>query len=73
MPQLHCYVSEDVADAIKEKAKARGLTVSQYLATLAALDAGSGWPAGYFEYVIGTWEGSLERPDQGALQERERV
>jgi len=71
--QLHCYVPDDVAEAIKDKAKASGMSVSQYLATLATRDAGSGWPPGYFEQVLGTWEGDLERPDQGRAEEREAL
>jgi hypothetical protein len=71
MPQLHCYVPDTVAEAIKTRAKARGMSVSQYLATLAEQDAGAGWPPGYFTDVLGSWEGELERPDQGSLQERE--
>jgi hypothetical protein len=28
MPQLHCYVADDVADVIRRRARARGLSVS---------------------------------------------
>lgn len=32
----------------------------------------SSWPAGFFEKVIGGWQGrSLERPDQGIFEERD--
>ncbi len=72
MPQLHCYVPDDVAEAIKERAKARHMSVSQYLASLAIQDASTRWPPGYFDNVIGSWEGDLERPDQGSLEVREQ-
>lgn len=74
MPQLHCYVAEDVAEVIRRRARARGLSVSQYLAHLAEQDAAIGWPPGYFEHVIGGWKGDpLVRPPQGEYEERERL
>jgi hypothetical protein len=74
MPQLHCYVAEDVAEAIRCRARARGLSVSQYLAQLAEQDAAIGWPPGSFENVIGGWAGDpLLRPPQGEYDEREQL
>ena len=74
MPQLHCYVPEDVAEGIRRRARARRLSVSQYLAQLAEQDAAIGWPPGYFENVIGGWKGEpLVRPSQGDFEERERL
>jgi hypothetical protein len=59
MPQLHLYVPEDVAIKVREKAKARNLTVSRYLAEVIRREVGEGWPEGYFERVCGTWEGEF--------------
>ncbi len=74
MPQLHCYVAEDVAEVIRCRARARGLSVSKYLAQLAEQDAAIGWPPGYFENVIGGWKGEpLVRPPQGEYEEREQM
>jgi hypothetical protein len=74
MPQLHCYVAEDVAEVIRRRARERGLSVSQYLAQLAEQDAAIGWPPGYFESVIGGWKGDpLVRPPQGEFEERGRL
>jgi hypothetical protein len=74
VPQLHCYVAEDVAEAIRRRARARGLSVSQYLAQLAEQDAAIGWPAGYLENVIGGWRGDpLVRPQQGEHEEQEEM
>jgi hypothetical protein len=74
MPQLHCYVPEEVAEIIRRRARARHLSVSQYLAKLAEQDAVVGWPPGYFENVIGGWKGDpLVRPAQGEYEEREQL
>jgi hypothetical protein len=74
MPQLHCDVAEDVADLIRRHARARGLSVSQFLAKLAEQDAAVGWPPGYFDNVLGQWKGSpLVRTPQGEHEERERL
>ncbi len=74
MPQLHVYVSPEVADAAHRAAKEAGLSVSRYLAVVLARQLTAGWPEGYFETVVGSWRGdALERPDQGKLEERERL
>jgi hypothetical protein len=59
MPQLHLYVPEDLAAKVREKAKARNLTVSRYLAEVVKREVGEGWPKGYFERVCGKWEGEF--------------
>lgn len=59
MPQLHLYVPEDVAAKVREKAKARKLTVSRYLAEVIKREVGEGWPEGYFDRVCGNWEGEF--------------
>ena len=72
MPQLHLYVPEPLACSIRARAEARGLSVSRYLAEIVCREMGEGWPEGYFEDVVGRWEGDeLERPPQGELEERE--
>jgi hypothetical protein len=59
MPQLHLYVPEDVAAKVREKAKARKLTVSRFLAEVIKREVGEGWPDGYFERVCGKWKGEF--------------
>ena len=72
MPQLHVYVPDKMADALKYKASAQNLSVSKYLATLITKDIGTSWPEGYFESVVGAWQGeALTRPEQEMFQERE--
>jgi len=64
MTQLFCEVPEPLARPVEEKAGEVHLSVSEYLAKLIERDVGNGWPEGYFENVIGCWQGDLERPEQ---------
>jgi hypothetical protein len=71
MPQLHCYVPEPVARKVQERAEAAGVSTSRYLAELIRRDVGSGWPEGYFEQVVGSWQGEeLVRPEEPTLETR---
>ena len=72
MPQLHCYVPDEIARQAQRRATQAGLSLSRYLAELIKRDADAlvGWPEGYFD-IFGKWEGApLERPPQLALEER---
>jgi len=72
MPQLHFYVSEAMAAALRARARAQGLPVSRYLAAVLGRDLEEGWPAGFFSEVAGGWQGEpLVRPPQGEAEERE--
>jgi len=72
MPQLHLYVPDDLAQAIHRRAEQRGLSVSRYLADVVQREVGRGWPTGFFDEVVGGWQGDpLERPPQGKLESRE--
>lgn len=74
MPQLHMYLAEDVAARVRARAQARGVAVSRYLADLVRREVGAGWPKDFFEEVVGGWVGeALERPPQGAFEEREAL
>lgn len=73
MPQLHTYVSEQIADSLRRRAESLGLSTSKYLAELARRDVGGGWPEGYFERVAGAWQGDLQRPTQPPAEERESL
>lgn len=59
MPQLHLYVPDKLATKVREKAKARKMTLSRYLAEVIKRDVGEGWPEGYFDKVGGKWEGEF--------------
>jgi hypothetical protein len=71
MPQLHCYVKEELAEKLRVKAEHAHLSVSKYLALLVEKEVETQWPEGYFE-LFGTWQGEpLERPVQGEYETRE--
>jgi len=70
MPQLHCYVTDELARKLREKARKSHLSISRYLALLVEQGVENAWPVGYFE-LFGKWEGEpLERPEQGDYEQR---
>lgn len=71
MSQLHLYVSQSLADEVRNRAEREGLTVSAFLARLVEKEMGGGWPEGYFERVVGAWRGEpLVRPPQQKVEQR---
>jgi hypothetical protein len=74
MPQLHLYIPDDLAESIQRKAQSANLSVSRYLAELVQREMAIDWPPGYFEDVVGRWQGAtLERPPQGEFEQRDPV
>ena len=74
MPQLHLYVPDETAEMLKSKARERGMSVSGYLAEVVGREVGGeDWPEGFFEEVLGGWEGDLERSPQGSYETREAL
>lgn len=74
MPQLHLYLPEAQAAEIRRRAEARGLSVSRYLSAVVLSSLDGGWPEGFFERVVGGWQGEpLERPPQGAMETRQAL
>lgn len=72
MPQMHFYVPDAMAKQLRARARAQGLSVSRYLADVVRHELGAGWPEGFFEEVVGGWQGKpLRRPPQGKLENRE--
>lgn len=63
MPQLHFYVPEEVAEKLRQRAEAEGLSLSKYLATVVSQEVAEGWPDGYFEEVLGSWVGEFPVTD----------
>jgi hypothetical protein len=74
MPQLHFYVPDTVAKDLQAQARALGLSLSRYLATVIRRNRQKGWPAGYFTHVVGGWQGkALRRPPQIGYEKREAL
>ncbi len=70
MPQLHCYVREELADKLQEKARHANLSVSKYLASLVEREVQTQWPEDYFE-LFGSWKGGeFQREPQGDYEQR---
>ncbi len=74
MPQLHCYVPENLAARLRQRAEAQGLSVSRYLAELVRHDVEASWSASFFSDVVGGWQGeALTRPAQGEPEVRDAL
>jgi hypothetical protein len=71
MPQLNFYVPKETAQKLRERARREGLSLSQYIAKVVVKETGSGWPPGFFEEVLGSWDGDFERPSQAPWTERD--
>ena len=71
MPQLHFYVPKDLAERIHQEAQTAQKSVSSYLAELVKREMAPNWPEGFFDEVVGGWQGeSLQRPPQGEFEQR---
>jgi len=71
MPQLHFYIPQDLADRIQQEAQAAQKSVSSYLAELVKREMAPTWPEGFFEGIVGGWQGeALQRPPQGDYEQR---
>lgn len=74
MPQLHFYVPEKTAERVRQEADAAGLSVSQYLAEVVKREFHPEWPKGFFEEVVGGWQGEpLQRGEQGDFDRRDSL
>jgi len=71
MPQLHFYVPQELAERIQQEAKAAQKSLSNYLAELVKHEMAPNWPEGFFDDVVGGWQGEdLQRPPQGEYEQR---
>lgn len=70
MPQVQTYLKESTYQSLERKAKARGMKLSELMREIleAQIEA---TPSSRFLALAGSWEGDLERPNQGILEERE--
>ena len=74
MPQIHFYVPESVAVKVKQRAQAAGVSTSRFVAELVKREVDAAWPPGFFEEIVGGWQGEpLQRPPQGQFEVRETL
>lgn len=74
MAQLRLYLTDDLAEEVRSRAKSRGMTVSAYLAEIVRSQMTDQWPEDFFSKVVGGWVGEpLERPEQPLLDRREDI
>lgn len=74
MSRLQIDIPDSVAAELKRQADEQDLTVGDYVRQLLEQRAEDEWPSGYFDRVVGAWEGEpLSRPEQGQPEERDRL
>ena len=73
MAQLNFYVPDDTEAEVRRRAKAQGVSTSAYLATLLKRELGAqnDWPTGFFEKVVGSWQGDFPEIEDLPPQERD--
>lgn len=65
MAQLHFSVDAETAEQLAREAGARGVSLSQYLASIVGRELPRAWPEGYLDRVVGSCAGSgLREPDE---------
>jgi hypothetical protein len=74
MPQIHFYIPEKTAQMLRSRAGAAGLPISRYVAGVIQRELGGDWPEGFFERIVGGWQGKpLRRPPRGRFEKRDRL
>ena len=61
--QLNLYVSDDLAERLKQEARKARLPLSRYVLTLLSTTPDGGWPEGYFETVCGFLREDFAEPE----------
>jgi hypothetical protein len=65
MPQLHLYLSKELAAEVRRRAERSGSSVSGYLAAVVRSQVADEWPTDFFDQIAGGWAGEpLERSQQ---------
>jgi hypothetical protein len=71
MTRLTVHVSEELARDVRQRARTLGTSISRFLRDVVAREVDPHLPPGYFERVVGKWQGvPLQRPLQPAADER---
>lgn len=74
MTQLVIELPDEKAKQLAARAKAQGVPLEEYVSSLLSdgFWVNPHWPEGYFERVVGSWQGEpLEREPQGEAEEQE--
>jgi hypothetical protein len=72
MPRISFYVPEKTVSQLRKNAQEKKLSLSKYIAGLVEKDLNqNGWPEGFFEQVVGSWQGEIIEIKDFPLQERE--
>ena len=70
MPQVQTYLKEATYQILERRAKAKGMKLSELLREMIEAQVAPQRSAAFLA-LAGSWEGDLERPPQGQLEERE--
>lgn len=70
MPQVQTYLKEATYRILEQRAKARGMKLSELLREMIESQVVPRRSAAFLA-LAGSWEGDLERPPQGTFEERE--
>lgn len=74
MTRINVELEDELMAEIRQRAEEQGTTVSSYLANLIRREVHRSWPVGFFEEVIGGWQGSpCTRAPQGNFEHRETI
>ena len=72
MAQLNIYVPEEMANALKRRARRERRSLSALVVALLDDRASTEqWPKGFFETVLGHWQGPLGRIERRPAEERD--
>jgi len=68
--QLHFSVDRDTAERLAHEAEQRGVSLSQYIASIVRRDVPKAWPEGYLELIVGSCQGAeLREPEDLPLDD----
>lgn len=70
MPQVQTYLKEATYQTLERRAKARGIKLSELLREMIESQIAPQRSAAFIK-LAGSWEGDLDRPPQGELEQRE--
>ncbi|MFL6234736.1 MAG: hypothetical protein ACJ76N_16500 [Thermoanaerobaculia bacterium] len=75
MTQIQIELPDEVAVEVKRRAERQGVSAARFVTKLVEREVGKeGWPKGFFEEVVGGWQGEpLERPAPLTLETREEL